>query len=175
MVHRSPWPALLAAAGLSLSPLAARAHGIESSLQRLGSLTAGMDFSRPAAGGAAASGRLELQSRFSSGVPATEAAVRVVPPDGGQPIEVGRTDAEGRLTFSLPAQARADWEVQVDAGPGHRDYLELPGAGNGGDSAPLPPLRELSKTPGGGWVPLTLIGLLGLGGAGGWLRRRRRP
>ena len=58
-------------------------------------------------------------------MPAVAAAVRLVPPDGGAPIEVGRTDADGQIRFTLPPQAGEDWEIQVDAGPGHRDYLEL--------------------------------------------------
>jgi nickel transport protein len=90
----------------------ARAHGIESTLERLGSLTSSSPY--------------QLESRFSSGVPARDAAVRMVSPDGVASVDLGHTNAEGQLTFRLPAQARADWEVQVDAGPGHRDYVELP-------------------------------------------------
>lgn len=93
---------------------AAQAHGIQSTLERLTGLTA----SRP----------YQLESRFSSGLPASDAAVRMVSPDGHSSVELGYTNAEGQLTFTLPAQARADWEVQVDAGPGHRDYVELPGS-----------------------------------------------
>jgi nickel transport protein len=90
----------------------ARAHGIQSTLERLGSFTSSSPY--------------QLESRFSSGVPARDAAVRMVSPDGVASVELGHTNAEGQLTFRLPAQARADWEVQVDAGPGHRDYVELP-------------------------------------------------
>jgi nickel transport protein len=61
-------------------------------------------------------------------MPAREANVRMVSPDGNASVELGHTNAEGQLTFTLPAQARADWEVQVDAGPGHRDYIEIPGS-----------------------------------------------
>jgi nickel transport protein len=67
---------------------------------------------------------LQLQSRFSSGEPAQSATVRLVPPEG-EAIVLGQTNAEGRLRFQLPRQAGSDWELQVDAGPGHRDYLEL--------------------------------------------------
>ena len=70
-------------------------------------------------------GSLLLQSQFSSGQPTADAVVRLVPP-AGQPLELGRTDSQGRLSFALPAQASGAWELQVDGGPGHRDYLEMP-------------------------------------------------
>lgn len=92
-----------------LSPAAAQAHGIESSLTRLQSLSDG----------------LMLQSQFSNGEPTSDAVVRLVAPDG-QAVELGRTNAEGQLSFALPKQANGDWELQVDGGPGHRDYLEMP-------------------------------------------------
>jgi nickel transport protein len=44
---------------------------------------------------------------------------------------MGRTDAQGRLRFELPGELSDGWELQVDAGPGHRDYLELPEDGGG--------------------------------------------
>ena len=56
-----------------------------------------------------------------------DASVKLVPP-GGTPIALGRTDARGQLNFQLPAGTGSDWEIQVDGGPGHRDYLELPKA-----------------------------------------------
>jgi nickel transport protein len=111
-----PWPGNLAlqpliSAGLVLTGSApASAHALESSLQRLETLRNG----------------LILESRFSTGQPATGAIVRLVPPDGGTPVEVGRMDTDGRLGFHLPSQANGSWELQVDGGPGHRDYLELP-------------------------------------------------
>jgi nickel transport protein len=107
----------LVAIGCSFALLGAPAgfaHGIESTLERLGSLTSGNPY--------------QLESRFSSGVPARDAVVRMVSPDGDTTVDLGHTNAVGQLTFTLPAQAKADWEVQVDAGPGHRDYIELPGA-----------------------------------------------
>ncbi|MEN9496791.1 MAG: hypothetical protein RLZZ137_1831 [Cyanobacteriota bacterium] len=97
------------ALALLLSPAAAQAHGIESSITRLQSL----------------SDSLMLESRFSNGEPTSDAIVRLVAPDG-QAVELGRTDAEGQLSFALPKQANGDWELQVDGGPGHRDYLEMP-------------------------------------------------
>ena len=106
---------LAAAGALAVLPSGpARSHALESSLERLSALNQ------------AFKGELLLQSRFGNGEPAQEATVRLIPPGGGDPIELGRTDTSGSLRFTLPRQAEADWEVQVDAGPGHRDYLELP-------------------------------------------------
>jgi len=146
-------PLLAGSLGVLLLPTGARAHGLESSLQRLGHLTAG------------------LETHYSNGLPAGDANVRLLVP-GGEPIQLGRTDAAGKLTVHLPAQAHADWEIQVDAGPGHKDYLELPpraaqpaAALSHSETGPLVSLRHL-----GG------VGLLGLlGAAGGLLMRRQRP
>ena len=103
----SAWRAL--ALAILLSPAAAEAHGIESSLTRLQSL----------------SDSLMLESRFSNGEPTSDAVVRLMAPDGNT-VELGRTDAQGQLSFALPEQANGFWEVQVDGGPGHRDYLDMP-------------------------------------------------
>ncbi|MBW0172961.1 MAG: hypothetical protein KXJ50_00485 [Vulcanococcus sp.] len=97
------------ALALLLSPAAAQAHGIESSITRLESLT----------------NSLVLESRFSNGEPTSDAVVRLVAPDG-ESRELGRTNAQGQLSFALPKQANGEWELQVDGGPGHRDYLEMP-------------------------------------------------
>lgn len=138
-----------------------RAHGIESSLERLSLLK---------------SDTFQLESRFSSGEPAQSATVRVVSSQG-EAIEVGQTNGEGQLRFQLPRQAGSDWEVQVDAGPGHRDYLdhrdylEL-------DSGALStaPARRLTQPQ--RWLDQRthlLVGLTGAGlGAAGLLRLRRR-
>lgn len=142
-------PALLAA-GLAVLvlPLPLRAHALESSLERLSQLN----------------NQLLLESRFGNGEPADAAVVRLIPP-GGEPIELGRTDAKGRLQFQLPRQAGADWEVQVDRGAGHRDYLELPPASAAAPAAALqrPSLSSATLLSG------ALIGLCGLVLAG---RRR---
>jgi len=97
------------ALALLLSPAAASAHGIESSITRLESLT----------------NSLVLESRFSNGEPTSDAVVRLVAPDG-ESREIGRTNAQGQLSFALPKQANGEWELQVDGGPGHSDYLEMP-------------------------------------------------
>jgi nickel transport protein len=140
--------------GLLLVPATANAHGIESSLTRLQAL----------------SEELTLQSQFSSGEPTRDAVVRLVPP-GGVPIEVGRTDARGQLSFALPKGASGDWEVQVDGGAGHRDYLEMPVQGG---------QAQLDRVSQHHARPLGLASLAGLGGLGAaamllGLQRIRRP
>ena len=145
-------PALL----LLASAAPAHSHAIESSLERLSSLT----------------DQLVLDSRFGNGEPADDAVVRLVPPNG-EPIEVGRTDASGQLRFQLPSNATSAWELQVDRGPGHRDYLELPGA------APALSTRFNSSRPEQGIrTGLALFGLSAaagaLGGALSWRRGGRR-
>ena len=145
-------PALL----LLASAAPAHSHAIESSLERISSLT----------------DQLVLDSRFGNGEPADDAVVRLMPPNG-EPIEVGRTDASGQLRFQLPSNATSAWELQVDRGPGHRDYLELPGA------APALSTGFNSSRPGQGIR--TELALLGLSGAAGalvgalsWRRGGRR-
>lgn len=156
----------LATAGCVLAPLRAGAHGIETSLERFGRLRGSMDLS-------SAGGGLKLQTHFSNGEPVSDAVVRLVPPDGGTPLEVGRTDDAGRLSFSLPATARADWEVQIDAGSGHRDYLELreAGAAPGARQAHGLPLHPAALAA--AWAPLAGLSLLGCWNAGQRWRRRR--
>ncbi|MDA0718173.1 MAG: hypothetical protein O2839_08185 [Cyanobacteria bacterium] len=143
-------PALL----LLASAAPAHSHAIESSLERLGSL----------------SDQLLLESRFGTGEPANDAVVKLVPPTG-EPIELGRTDANGQLHFRLPSNATSAWELQVDRGPGHRDYLELLGA------ATTPATRFNSSRTGQGigasqW--LTLLGLSSIAGALSWSLGGRR-
>ena len=95
---------------LLLSPVAlmpAQAHQIESALSYL-------------------DGTLELTSNFSNGEPAEGAVVRLLNPDGSAGQELGRTDASGTLQLDLRGVADGVVDLQVDGGPGHRDYLELP-------------------------------------------------
>lgn len=146
---------LIGLAGLVLAPAQVRAHGIESSLERLTSL----------------SNSMRLESQFSSGQPASDAAVRIVPPDGGPAIELGRTDAAGSIVFTLPPQASRQWEVQVDAGPGHRDYLELPEP----SATPPQPARVSRSHPypqKEAWAFLPPLGVLAMAGLAGMLRPR---
>ena len=71
-------------------------------------------------------GNLELSSNFSNGEPTGGAVVRLLNPDGTPQRELGSTDADGRLLIDLSDVADGVLDLQVDGGPGHRDYLELP-------------------------------------------------
>ena len=128
---------------------------------------------------------LLLQSNFGNGEPAQAALVSLVPP-GGQPIPVGRTNSKGQLSFALPRDAHGAWDVQVDGGPGHRDYLSLPVTKGHADlnrisDGPRPsPFAWLSAglshaNPASPWI---LVGTVG-GLMGGFftllLGRHRRP
>ena len=141
-------PALL----LLASAAPAHSHAIESSLERLSSLT----------------DQLVLDSRFGNGEPADDAVVRLVPPNG-EPIEVGRTDASGQLRFQLPSNATSAWELQVDRGPGHRDYLELPGAAPALSSSSSISFARQRFTPSQGLALLSISAVAGvLGGVLSW-------
>jgi hypothetical protein len=142
----------------------AGAHAIESSLERVSGLT----------------DALVLQSRFGPEQPASDAEVRLVSP-AGMSIALGRTDSSGTLRFQLPKEAGADWELQVDQGPGHRDYLEIPAANREGHQPAqqaglfrwrMADLSHALLQP----QTLALAGLVALGGLGraAWWQRRPR-
>jgi nickel transport protein len=126
---------------------------------------------------------LLLQSSFGDGQPASGALVTLVPPRG-QPIPMGRTNSTGQLSFALPRDANGEWDVQVDGGPGHRDYLRVPINHGQADLNRLsdghqpPPIEWLSAmTMASPWI---LIGAVGgfLGGCTAVLlgqHRRRLP
>ena len=96
------------ALGLALTqPHPAEAHGVESSLRYL-------------------DGQLELTSSFSTGEPVKGAVVRLLQADGTPGEELGRINAKGRLQMTLPELGDGLVDLQVDGGPGHRDYLTLP-------------------------------------------------
>ena len=138
-------------------PQPASAHAIQTTLESLGSLSRVSSGATKAAAGA----NFALASSFSTGVPVADASVRLVPP-GGTPIALGRTDARGHLNFQLPAGARSDWEVQVDGGPGHRDYLELPtGAVRPAATSFLVLPQGSPRTPSPLVPPLLGLGLIG--------------
>jgi hypothetical protein len=54
------------------------------------------------------------------------AVVRLLQADGTPGKELGRIDEEGRLQVTLPELSDGLVDLQVDGGPGHRDYLTLP-------------------------------------------------
>lgn len=71
-------------------------------------------------------GQLELSSSFSNGEPAAGAVVRLLNPDGSPGEELGRMDADGQVQLDLSSVQDGRYDLQVDGGPGHRDYLEVP-------------------------------------------------
>ena len=71
------------------------------------------------------SGSIKLRTSFSSGEPLAHAPVRLESHDGDRSIELGATDADGRFTGELPALDSDAWDVVIDGGIGHRDYLGL--------------------------------------------------
>jgi len=139
---------------LLLSPGLVRAHGIQSDLSHVHG----------------SADQLLLSSTFSSGAPAADASVRLLTP-AGEALELGHTNSQGQLAFALPRNANGEWELQVDGGPGHRDYLAMPVHGG---QAQLDQISEHDHPPlGAGW----LAGLGGLGAAAMLLglQRIRRP
>ncbi len=106
------WPRLCALSAVAvisglIQPPSADAHGVESSLRYL-------------------DGQLELTSSFSTGEPVEGAVVRLLQADGSAGEELGTIDADGRLQLQLPVVEDGLVDLQVDGGPGHRDYLTLP-------------------------------------------------
>ncbi len=156
--------ALLGVAAILAAP-AVRAHGIQSTLQYL-----------PFSGSSSGAGKMEVQSSFSTGLPAQDAAVRLLSPDGGTAIELGHTGPDGRLSFTLPPTASKEWEIQVDAGPGHRDYLaptdagDTPASSGAGGHATEPIRHRIWRSS----LPGPLAGLALVGGIGLLARQRRR-
>ena len=156
-MRRPLLPVLLGAATLVFAPALARAHAIHTDLTVVGHSHSHLQAGIPAAGS-----KLELASQFSTGLPARDASVRLIPAQGGTGIELGRTDADGRLAFALPAGIGRDAEIQVDAGAGHRDWIELSELGR--------PARQAGRP----WATLhgnllTLAPIAGLGLLGGLL------
>jgi hypothetical protein len=95
-------------------------------------------------------GELELSSSFSNGEPTKGAVVRLLNADGSAGQELGRTDQAGRLTLHLDSVRDGVVDLQIDGGPGHRDYLEMP------VQAGQVKLDEVVSLP----VSLVLLGLL---------------
>ena len=120
---------LLLLGGLGAIPV--QAHQIESALHYL-------------------NGELELSSSFSNGEPTQGAVVRLLNADGSAGQELGRTDRAGRLTLHLDTVPDGVVDLQIDGGPGHRDYLEMP------VQAGQVKLDEVVSLP----LSLVLVGLL---------------
>ena len=123
---------------------------------------------------------LLLESTFGNGQPAQAALVSLVPP-GGQPIPVGRTNSKGQLSFALPSDAQGEWDVQVDGGPGHRDYLSLPINNGQADlnrisdgHRPNPTKGLIASNLASAWILVGAIGGFLGGGTALLLGRRRR-
>jgi len=155
-------PVLLASGALLAlgHPQAASAHAIQTSLETLSSLSRAYTGSSTDPDTAASGPSFALASSFSTGAPVADASVKLVPP-GGTPIALGRTDARGQLNFQLPAGARSDWEIQVDGGPGHRDYLELPNGAVRPAATTYPRPQASPNPPNRLLTPLLGLGLVG--------------
>ena len=95
-------------------------------------------------------GELELSSSYSNGQPTQGAVVRLLNADGSAGQELGRTDQSGRLTLDLNTVEDGIVDLQIDGGPGHRDYLEMP------VQAGQVKLDEVVSLP----LSLVLVGLL---------------
>ena len=91
-----------------MAPLPALSHAIETHFSGLGS-----------------GSLLELESSFSSGEPVSNAEVRLLSHDGERTIHLGSTDADGRFSATLPELDSNNWDLVIDGGIGHRDYLGL--------------------------------------------------
>lgn len=91
-----------------MAPLPALSHAIETQFSGLGS-----------------GSLLELESSFSSGEPVSNAEVRLLSHDGERTIPLGSTDADGRFRATLPELDSNNWDLVIDGGIGHRDYLGL--------------------------------------------------
>jgi nickel transport protein len=166
-MRRSRLPVLLAAAALCLGPIAVRAHGIQTEIH-------GHDHQSTLQASSAdgpAGGPLQLHSTFSNGEPVRGATVRLIAADSTSPVVIGRTDAEGRLAFVLPARSGRDAEIEVDGGAGHRDWIQLSELSSGRLQASTGPATTLRGSL------LSLAPMLGLGLLGGLviagLRRQR--
>ena len=95
-------------------------------------------------------GELELSSSYSNGQPTQGAVVRLLNADGSTGQELGLTDQAGRLTLDLDTVEDGIVDLQIDGGPGHRDYLEMP------VQAGQVKLDEVVSLP----LSLVLVGLL---------------
>lgn len=181
-MRRPLLPAWLATAALltgpALVPASVLAHAIQSELSELSGAAVPHSHPHPHGEGQSGAIHLQLSSAFSTGQPASGAAVRLVPTPGAAPVELGRTDAQGRLAFALPARLGSEAEIQVDAGAGHRDWISVQEVNHlhaaAASGQPRLSLRFTDRPFGGLEASLlSLAPIAGLGLLGGLLLRRR--
>ena len=65
-------------------------------------------------------------SKFSTGEPVKGAFIRLLDENGANAIELGKLNEKGSLVLKLPGIYEGSIDLQVDGGPGHRDYLLIP-------------------------------------------------
>jgi nickel transport protein len=95
-------------------------------------------------------GRVMIEAYFSDNTPARNAQVTIR--NGDQTVAEGRTDDDGRCSF--PAIAPGNYEVDVDAGVGHRTKIELVvPAGEAPVTSSGPSREEFTRTP---WLRIGL-------------------
>jgi hypothetical protein len=123
-------------------------------------------------------GRVEVEAFYDDGTPARRARVRIFA-EGMRLVGEGKTDDKGSCTLARPEAGQ--YEVQVDAGAGHRRTMALvvPTA----ETAPAPPVsgtpmrEERARYP---WTRVLLgVLLIAAGGAvfvlvGAFRKARRR-
>lgn len=124
--------------------------------------------------------RVEVEVYFDDNTPASEAAIRVLDANG-QVVAEGRTDSQGRWSFSIAATGK--YHVEANAGAGHRARKEIVietgrSADVGQENAPVPVPKDREEFT---RFPLLQI-VLGLAIIGGLalvlrfiLRARRTP
>jgi len=90
--------------------------------------------------------RVELEAYFDDDTPARQARVRLVDATD-QLMVAGQADGQGKCSFPLPAPGR--YEIQVDAGAGHRrrTSLLIPAPGAAPPSEALNAYPELHGQP----------------------------
>ena len=69
---------------------------------------------------------LILKASYSNGQLAKNAIVKLTDPSSGFTKEIGRTNHGGELVLEIENFGNGLLELQIDDGPGHRDYLQLP-------------------------------------------------
>jgi len=106
--------------------------------------------------------RVELEAYYDDDTPARQARIRVIGA-GGTIVAEGKTDAAGNWSFARPAAGK--YEVQIDAGAGHRKVvaLSVPDDATAPRVSEGPAREEFTRSP---W-PRLLVGLLVIAAASG--------